>query len=66
VTERAVFKLEQERIVLQEVAPGVDIDRHILQKMEFRPIVPTNVAEMDKRLFRKETMALRDDIARMA
>jgi acyl CoA:acetate/3-ketoacid CoA transferase len=66
VTERAVFKLEQERIMLQEVAPGVDIDRHILQKMEFRPIVPPNVAEMDKRLFRKETMGLRGDIARMA
>jgi acyl CoA:acetate/3-ketoacid CoA transferase len=65
VTERAVFRLAEGRLVLQEVAPGVDVERHVLNKMEFRPVVSQKLEEMDKRLFRKEKMGLRETIARM-
>jgi len=39
VTERAVFRLTGERVELIEIAPGVDIDRDILEQMNFRPVI---------------------------
>ncbi len=39
VTERAVFRLQPEGIELIEVAPGVDVQRDVVQKMEFEPII---------------------------
>ena len=65
VTERAVFRLMAGRLVLQEVAPGVDVEQHILKKMEFRPDLSPALKKMDERLFRKEKMDLRESIARM-
>jgi propionate CoA-transferase len=58
VTERAVFELTHRGLKLKEVAPGVDLDRDILSKMEFRPIVPSTVREMDRALFSPESMQL--------
>lgn len=37
VTERAVFELTREGLVLREVAPGIDIAKHVLPLMEFSP-----------------------------
>lgn len=39
VTERAVFKLTAHGLELVEVAPGVDINTHILNNMDFVPLV---------------------------
>lgn len=39
VTERAVFRLSPEGIELIEVAPGVDLQRDILDRMDFAPVV---------------------------
>jgi len=39
VTERAVFRLGQEGIELIEVAPGVDLAEHVLDQMDFTPII---------------------------
>jgi len=39
VTERAVFRLLPEGVELIEVARGVDIERDVLQRMAFTPIV---------------------------
>lgn len=50
ITERAVFKLTEEGVELIEYAPGVDIQRDILDKMNFKPIV-RNPVEMDKAHF---------------
>lgn len=39
VTERAVFQLTAEGLELLEVAPGIDLVRDVLGRMEFEPIV---------------------------
>ena len=50
VTERAVFRLVPEGLELVEVAPGIDIQEHILRYMAFTPIV-RNVRVMSPHLF---------------
>ena len=64
VTERCVFKLTPDGLELVEVAPGIDIERDILSRMEFRPIV-RNPAIMDQRIFANGPMGLRDQLLRM-
>ncbi len=57
VTERAVFQLTPEGVELKEIAPGVDIQKDVLDQMGFAPIV-RDVKEMDPRIFRPEPMGL--------
>jgi propionate CoA-transferase len=64
VTERCVFKLTPDGLELVEIAPGIDIERDILSRMEFRPIIG-NPAVMDKRIFASGPMGLRDSLLRM-
>ena len=64
VTERCVFQLTREGMELIEVAPGIDIQRDILDQMEFAPII-RNPRPMDERIFRPEPMGLRHDILRL-
>ena len=47
VTERRVFRLSKEGLELMEIAPGVDLQRDILAKMDFRPLIPKEPALMD-------------------
>ncbi len=46
ITERCVFKLTPEGIVLTEVAPGVRIKEDILDLMDFAPVISKNVMPM--------------------
>lgn len=62
VTERAVFKLNGTELVLVETAPGIDIDKDILEKMDFKPQMATEIKEMDKRLFNKSAMNIKRDL----
>jgi propionate CoA-transferase len=39
VTERAVFRLTPRGLVLSEVAPGIDVTRDVLDRMQFAPLV---------------------------
>ena len=64
VTERCVFRLTSEGLELTEVAPGIDIERDILAKMAFKPVV-TNPREMDRRIFRSDPMGLREEMLRL-
>lgn len=58
ITERCVFRLMPEGLMLVEIAPGVDLQRDILDQMEFAPIVPAHVAMMDPAIFREELVGL--------
>ena len=40
VTERCVFRLGAKGLELTEVAPGIDIERDILARMDFAPLIP--------------------------
>jgi acyl CoA:acetate/3-ketoacid CoA transferase len=54
VTERAVFELTPDGMVLSEVAPGVDIRRDILDVMDFRPLIPRDPKIMSRSHFLSE------------
>lgn len=58
ITERCVFKLTNKGLELIEIAPGVDIDKDIMQKMEFRPKIAKNVKLMDSRIFEHDSMGM--------
>lgn len=62
VTERAVFRLTEKGLILEEISPGVDIDRDILHKMEFSPIISTSLRQIDERLFNEGKIGLADEI----
>ncbi len=59
VTERCVFRLCAEGLELIEIAPGIDLERDILGKMAFRPLIRGEIPLMDERIFRDEPMSLR-------
>src|SRR3974390_1986293 len=65
VTERCVLELTREGLELVEVAPGIDIERDILARMEFRPIIRRDPAIMDERIFSTKPMRLREDMLRV-
>ncbi|HEV2138874.1 MAG TPA: CoA-transferase [Nitrososphaerales archaeon] len=51
LTERAVFRLGPEGLVLTEIAPGVDLDRDVLARMEFKPRLGKDLKVMDRAMF---------------
>ncbi len=59
VTERCVMKLTGEGIVVTEIAPGVDLQTHILDQAEFPLRVAPDVKAMDARLFVPAKMGLK-------
>ena len=58
ITERAVFRLEKEGLTLIEIAKGVDLQKDILDQMDFMPVIPDDLRFMDPRLFRDQPMGL--------
>jgi propionate CoA-transferase len=62
VTERCVFALGAHGLELVEVAPGIEIERDILARMDFKPQIPRDPALMDARIFRDGAMDLRNDL----
>lgn len=59
ITERCVFQLTRDGMELIEVAPGIDIQRDILDQMDFIPVQKHPPRIMDLRIFRTEPMGLR-------
>jgi propionate CoA-transferase len=60
VTERCVFRLASDGLELIEVAPGIDIERDILARMDFEPIIRGQPRMMDPSIFQPELMNLRE------
>ena len=58
VTERCVFKLVREGLMLIEIAPGLDLEKDVLGQMGFRPLVSPDLALMDARIFQEGPMGI--------
>lgn len=62
VTERAVFRVGSEGLELIEIAQGLDVERDVISKMGFRPIVSRELGRMDPRIFNPGLMGLAADV----
>lgn len=58
ITERAVFRLTEEGIVLTEIAPGIDLQTQVLDQMGCTVMVSDRLKEMDARIFTEGKMGL--------
>ena len=58
ITERAVFQLAPQGLTLKEIAPGIDLQKDILDQMEFMPIISQEIPCMDLRIFKSSRMGL--------
>lgn len=58
ITERAVFELRDGKLVLTEIAPGIDLEGEVLAHMDFRPEIAEHLRDMDARIFREAPMRL--------
>lgn len=62
VTERAVFELVEGAMTLTEIAPGIDLQRDILDQMEFAPAIAKDLKSMDPGMFRETWGSLKSII----
>ena len=62
ITERCVFHMTTLGLELIEIAPGIDMDKDILELMEFRPIISPHIKLMDSRIFIEKDMSIRRDL----
>ncbi|MBP1920680.1 acyl CoA:acetate/3-ketoacid CoA transferase [Youngiibacter multivorans] len=58
ITERALFKLTEDGVTLVEVAPGVDVEKDILGKMDFIPKIADDLKVMDAKIFTDALMGM--------
>lgn len=58
ITERAVFELGKDGLILTEIAPGVDLQKDILDNMDFKPIISKDLKVMEEKIFKDELMNL--------
>ena len=54
LTERASFRLTPHGMELFEIAPGVDLQRDVLDQMDFAPTLATTIAVMPSSHFRRQ------------
>lgn len=55
LTERASFRLTADGIELFEIAPGIDLQRDVLDQMDFAPLVAADLKVMDDAHFQAVT-----------
>lgn len=60
VTERCVFCLDPKGLTLTEVAPGIDIERDILARIDCALVISDELCQMDARIFSQDVMGLRE------
>ena len=65
ITERCVFRLGDQGLELVEIAPGIDLERDIFARMDFRPAVSKDLRTMDEAIFHDSPMGLRDRMLAM-
>ncbi|WP_195853058.1 acyl CoA:acetate/3-ketoacid CoA transferase [Aerococcus mictus] len=62
VTERAVFDLHEGKVRLIEIAPGIDLQKDVLDQMEFEPEIAEDLKEMNPDIFKEEWGGLKEII----
>ena len=62
MTERAVFELTQQGMMLTEIAPGVDLQKDVLAQIDFEIKVSSKLKLMDARIFTDQIMGIRDEV----
>lgn len=62
VTERAVFRLVPEGVMLIEIAPGIDLKTQVLDLMDFEPLISEDLKVMDEALFNEGPVGIREMI----
>ena len=60
VSEKAVFRLGAQGLVLTEIAPGLDVRKDVLDTLSCEVTVADNIAQMPACCFAEGTMGLRD------
>lgn len=58
VTERCVFELHDQGLKLIEIAPGISLEKDILNLLDFEIEIDENLKLMDSRIFNEESMGL--------
>ena len=53
MTERAVFQLVEDGIELIEIAPGVDLQHDVLDKLSFQPLIADKLHTIDSNIYRQ-------------
>ena len=66
VTDRCVFELREQGLVLTEIAPGVDLQKDILDQMEFEPVIAEDLKTMNEKLFFEANFGLKELLAAKA
>ena len=51
ITERGVFQLTPEGVMLVEIAPGISMETDIIKNMEFRPLISKTLKTMEAEIF---------------
>lgn len=62
VTERAVFELTPEGMMITEIAPGINLEKDVLSQIEFPIKVSPNLKVMDARIFAEKRMDIKEEI----
>jgi propionate CoA-transferase len=60
ITERAVFKLTPDGVVLTEIAPGIDLQNDVLDMMDFKPLLSTNLKRIDNAIYSENDIGLKE------
>lgn len=58
ITERAVFCLTPDGMMLTEIAPGIDLEQDVLALMEFKPLIADDLKLMDAGIFCEDKIGL--------
>jgi propionate CoA-transferase len=64
VTERAVLELTPEGVMLKEIAPGIDLQKDVLDMMEFKPVISKDLKTIDPIIYQNSKIGLKELFAK--